>query len=86
MSSACTLLLTQGTQIVISEESAEDVESAMENRSPTVDIMLDMTGGGDTFSRARVAMAHVIAVIRHPEPLVAPLTPDQPNVYALRRR
>jgi hypothetical protein len=86
MKSACTLLLTQGTQMIIDQGSAQDVECALETGAATVDIRLDMTGSGDVFSRARVVMAHVIAVIRHPEQNFAEPLPEQPNVYALRPR
>jgi hypothetical protein len=85
MISACTLLLTHGTHI-IDEVSAREVERALESGAASVDIGLDMTGSGNTLSRARLSMAHVVAVIRHPERAVnAPLL-EQANVYALRSR
>jgi hypothetical protein len=85
MISACTLLLTHGTHI-IDEPSAREVERAMDCGAPSVDITLDMTGSGNTLSRARLSMAHVVAVIRHPQRAVdAPLL-EQSNVYALRSR
>jgi hypothetical protein len=85
MSSACTLLLTQGTHI-IDAASALEVEHALESGARSVDIALDMTGSGNTLSRARLSMAHVIAVVRHPERRVESSAPDHPNVFALRSR
>ncbi|MGD0475151.1 MAG: hypothetical protein ABSB70_18320 [Candidatus Velthaea sp.] len=85
MISACTLLLTHGTH-VIDEPSACEVERAMDSGAASVDITLDVTGSGNTLSRARLSMAHVVAVIRHPHRAVdAPLL-EQAKLYALRAR
>jgi hypothetical protein len=83
--SACTLLLTHGTHIV-DEASAREVERAMDSGAASVEISLDMTGSGNTLSRARLSMAHVVAVIRHPQRAVAAPPVECPNVYALRSR
>jgi hypothetical protein len=84
MSSACTLVLTHGTH-VIDDGSAVAVEQALESGAHSVDIQIDMTGSGNVISRARISMAHVIAVIRHQETTSA-FIPDDSNVYALRLR
>jgi hypothetical protein len=85
MISACTLLLTHGTHIV-DEASAREVERAMDSGAASVDITLDMTGSGNALSRARLSMAHVVAVIRHPQRALDPPLLEHPNVYALRSR
>jgi hypothetical protein len=45
-----------------------------------------MTGSGNALSRARLSMAHVVAVIRHPQRALDPPLLEHPNVYALRSR
>lgn len=80
------LVLTQGTH-VIDDPTAVEVERALEAGAKAVDVVIDMTGGGNTLSRARISMAHVIAVIRHQE--MSNELHDFPaggNVYALSRR
>jgi len=84
MGRTCTLVLTQGTH-VIDEGSASAVEQALEAGSRAVDISIDMTGSGNVLSFARISVAHVISVIRHPASPVLDL-PDDSNVYALRGR
>jgi hypothetical protein len=85
MIAACTLLLTHGTHI-IDESSAREVERAMDSGASSVEIGLDMTGSGNTLSRARLSMAHVVAVIRHPQRAVDSPLLESANVYALRSR
>ena len=85
MIAACTLLLTHGTHI-IDETSARDVERAMESGASSVEVALDLTGSGNTLSRARLSMAHVVAVIRHPQRAVESPLSETANVYALRSR
>jgi hypothetical protein len=82
---ACTLVLTQGTYVV-DDGSAVAVEQAMDAGAHSVDVRIDMTGSGNVMSRARVSMAHVIAVIRHEELPSTLSLPDDSNVYALRLR
>jgi hypothetical protein len=85
MIAACTLLLTHGTHI-IDETSAREVERAMDSGASSVEIDLDMTGSGNTLSRARLSMAHVVAVIRHPRRLAESPLLETANVYAMRSR
>jgi hypothetical protein len=85
MNVACTLLLTHGTHI-IDELSAREVERAMDSGASSVEIGLDMTGSGNIQSRARLSMAHVVAVIRHPQRAIDGPIAEQANVYALRSR
>lgn len=85
MSSPCTLVLTHGTH-VIDDASGVAVEQALEAGVRSVDIDIDMTGTGNVISRARIAMTHVIAVIRHRGPTLLHELPDDSNVYALRLR
>jgi hypothetical protein len=85
MIAACTLLLTHGTHI-IDETSARDVERAMDDGASSVEIALDMTGSGNALSRARLSMAHVVAVIRHPQRAADLPLLESANIYALRSR
>ena len=85
MDSACTLVLTQGTH-VIDDHSAVAVEKALEQGVNAVDVSIDMTGSGNVLSRARISMAHVIAVIRHPAMSDEFDLPDDGKVYAFPRR
>jgi len=84
MSSDSTLVLTQGTHL-IDDESAIAVEKALELGAHSVDVDIDLTGSGNVVSRARISMAHVVAVIRH-QAVPSLQVPTDSNVYALRVR
>lgn len=80
----CSLLLTQGTYS-IDEMTAKAVEKALDEGRPSVDVAMDLSGSGNIVSRARIAMLHVVAVIRQPALAIEdnPFAMEAPNLYVL---
>jgi hypothetical protein len=84
MADHCILLLTHGTY-GIDESTALAVEAALDDGRPSVDVAIDLSGSGNIMSRARIAVSHVIAVIRQPALAVEdnPFLADATNLYVL---
>lgn len=62
-----TVFLTKGTYLV-DEEDARRIREAVTARLPFIDVGIDLRCDGVVAHRAEIATAHVVTLVRVPEP------------------